>query len=144
MLKKLKNSKGLQIALAAGILGAVIIPSSVSASDDEYGYYFTIKTLQKNSYTAYKFRQTDDTNNPWKVGMTYSNEPGGKTITRFWMTESNTKSRATKSVDVLEGYEYYNPTYKIANKHDVALTAENNNYNTNTYIAEGYWDEETR
>ena len=76
--------------------------------------------------------------------MTYSNEPGGNTITRFWMTEYKTKSRATKLVDVLEGYEYYNSAYKIANKHDVALTAENNNYNNNTYIAEGYLDEETR
>ncbi|QTL52613.1 DUF2712 domain-containing protein [Priestia aryabhattai] len=144
MFKKLKKSKGLQIALAAGILGAIIIPSSVSASDKEYGYYFTIKTLQKNSYSSYRWRGTDDTSNPWKVAMTYSNEPGGNTITRFWMTESTTKSRATGVVDVLEGREYYRTAYKLANKHDVCLTAENNNFNTNTYVAQGYWDEETR
>lgn len=68
-----------------------------------------------------------------------SDETGGTTKTRFWI-EGSDGTNLSETMDILEdaGWSYKNP-YSSANERTVYLTAENNNYNSESYTAIGRW-----
>jgi len=125
-------------ALTLGIIG----PTSINASNDNWAYSFTIKPNQANSRSDPRYRETTNDKNQWKVRMTASGEGTG-TITRFWL-EIKDGTNVSPSVNVKQAYDtyYYRDAYSNARKTNVYLTAENNNYNNNTYAVSGSWDEE--
>ena len=102
--------------------------SQAFASDDSIPYSFKIKANYANTYSDKEYRQTTNTQNKWKVDMTYSEEGEG-TITTYDVTQGT-------------GTHYYS-AYSSASQRDVCLGAENNNNSSNTYTVGGYWDEET-
>lgn len=122
---------------------ALLIPASIYASDDKWGYAFKIKGYQENTRTGPRFRQTNNTANPWKVALEKSNEGGKGSITTFWLEVKSGKNVST-SVNAKQGHApYYTSAYSDANHVDVYLTAQNNNYNARFYDVSGHWDEET-
>lgn len=58
--------------------------SQAFASDDSIPYSFKIKANYANTYSDKEYRQTTNTQNKWKVDMTYSEEGEG-TITTYWL-----------------------------------------------------------
>lgn len=122
-------------------LGAVGANTAL-ASNDKWGFHYTIGPFQSNSRSGARYRQTTNTNNKWKVNLQSSGEGGG-TITRFWL-ENKAKKNVSPSMKVKQGGgAYYSPAYSDASKKNVYLTGENNNYNGTKYSVSGYWDEET-
>ncbi|PAF36237.1 hypothetical protein CHH58_13380 [Terribacillus saccharophilus] len=144
-MKKSTRKKITSLALATGIASAIIVPNTPSfAADNNVGYNFLITQFQQNNYAASRYRQTKSVDNKWKVKMTYSDESGGKTYTRFWLSGFPVSKNVSSTVNVLEDHDaYYRKPYEEANQADVRLTAENNNFSNTVYNAEGYWDEET-
>lgn len=127
-----------------GILGiSIFFPSTISlAGDEQYGYSFTIKANQANSRTEARYRETTNRKNSWKVNMTNSGEGIG-TITTYWL-EIPSGTNVSRSINVVaKGGNYYTAAYDNASKTDVHLTAQNNNYNNESYGVSGFWDEET-
>lgn len=148
MLKGFKGKNVLRVSVALGLLLAIVVPASVSAANNnDYDYAFYIHSYHDNTRVGdngSRYRSTKDPENSWKVKMTYSNEPGdSKTITRYWI-EGESGENVAASVNVLEDDPaYYNQAYDSASERRVYLTAENNNYSSNTYGVGGIWDEET-
>lgn len=138
-----KNKKMIMLGLSlTAILGMNTL--SAFASDDDIGYSFTIKANYGNTYSDSRYRQTSDSDNKWKVNMTYSSEGAG-TITTYWLAlfnGSHTVVSDTHNVKQGSGAHYYSATSGASQK-DVCLGAENNNNSPNTYTVSGYWDEET-
>lgn len=130
-----------RIALA-GVVGASLFATTqfASASDDNVGYSFTIGPNYSNSYSSARYRETSSNANPWKVKFAYSAEGSG-TFTTFWLDKSGT--RVSVAPVVKQGTTEYNGTYDGAQKSNVRLGAENNNFNSSSYKVSGYWDEET-
>ncbi|UOE94414.1 DUF2712 domain-containing protein [Alkalihalobacillus sp. LMS39] len=129
---------------AALVLGVTLIgaANATFASDDKHGYSFTIKPKHENNYSGERYRQTQNTNNKWKVALETSGEGKG-TITTFWLDKADT-GRVSNTVDAKQGAgAYYREAFSAANQSYVRLGAENNNYSTKGYTATGYWDEET-
>ena len=62
--------------------------SQAFASDDNIPYSFKIKANYANTYSDEEYRQTTNTQNEWKVNMTYSGEGKG-TITTYWLAAYN-------------------------------------------------------
>ena len=62
--------------------------SQAFASDDSIPYSFKIKANYANTYSDKEYRQTTNTQNKWKVDMTYSEEGEG-TITTYWLAAYN-------------------------------------------------------
>ena len=101
MERKMVRKAGI-LTLAFGILAAICVPVTISqASDGNYGYLFTIHAYKTNTRSDGRYRQTKDPENRWKVSMTQSNEPGGRTWTTYWL-EGYDGSNVSGSVDVLE------------------------------------------
>lgn len=145
VMKKSFKRKWGQLGLALGIGVSVFGTSIVSqAADDNNGYTFQIYSYQINTRDANEsaYRQTTSVNNPWKVKLTSSSE-GANSITRFWL-ERKDETNVSTAIDKLEGdpASYLKP-YSSANQTTVYLTAQNNNYNLDQYVASGVWDEET-
>lgn len=68
---------------------------------------------------------------------------GGKTYNTFWLEHSNGVN-VSPSHDVQEGSgAHYYQASESANGSYVRLTSQNNNYDNNAYVINGYWDEET-
>ncbi len=139
-LVKIKVVVALLLGLATiGTVGA----GSALASNDKWGYSFTIKANQANSHSGKRYRQTTNTDNRWKVNLQSSNEKGKGTYTRFWL-ENNSNKNVSPSQNVKEdGGSYYKYAYSSASRKYVRLTAEDNSYKSETYHVSGYWDEET-
>ncbi|MDP1419579.1 DUF2712 domain-containing protein [Peribacillus simplex] len=121
---------------------------SVEAGNDKSGYSFTIKKEQANSYTGTEYRQTTTERNTWKVRM-YKSTEGTNTLTTYWLEKSN-GTNVSPAVKVKagsggenSGRNHYIKGNSGANATEVRLTAENNNYSSNSYSVKGYWDEET-
>ncbi|OJG97479.1 hypothetical protein RV18_GL000760 [Enterococcus termitis] len=137
--------KKVKLILILGLLLSVSgVFSSIpaSASNDDWGFGFTIQANQANSRSSARYRETTKTNNQWKVNMQKSGEGGG-TITRYWLEVPNGTNVSTSKNVKQGGGAYYTNAYSDASKKNVHLTAENNNYNRATYRVSGYWDEET-
>ena len=139
----MKNTKKIKaLVLCTFVLGFAIAPSLIRASDDRWGYGFTIQPYQANNYSAYRYRETTNPNNPWKVALESSKEGPGS-ITTFWL-EISSGANASASINVKQGAgAYYSGAYNNANKVNVRLTGQNNNYNSSAYYVSGHWDEET-
>lgn len=139
----LVKKKIFKLALCAVLGVGVLIPTTISfASNDKYGYSFTIKANQGNSSTSSRYRETTNPKNSWKVAMTNSGE-GTFSITTYWL-ENNSGTNVSKSINVVaDGSNYYTSAYDNASKTNVRLTAQNNNYTNQSYGVSGYWDEET-
>ncbi|MCM3225964.1 DUF2712 domain-containing protein [Terribacillus saccharophilus] len=119
----------------------------VLASNDNHSWAFSIQPKHYNNFSDSRYRQTSSKENPWKVKLNSSGEGKG-TITTFWLgsyfPEESTYARASVTRNVYQGRDAtYTAAYWSANKKNVALGAENNNYSTNSYWASGIWDEET-
>lgn len=113
-------------------------------SDDNIWFSMKIYGEQTNSWTDARWRQTDSVDNKWKVDFQNSNEEGAEyTITTFWLEHTN-GTNVSDAHDVKEGTgaHYYTPR-ESANESYVRLTAENNDFDFNSYSISGYWDEET-
>lgn len=126
-----------------GITAGICMLSSLStmASDDSYGFTLTVKVRQYNSSTVDHYRQTDNVANPWKVRIFQSGE-GRDTITVCWLEKG--QQNVSPDVYVQEGHAaYYSSPYEEANKSNVHMSIENNNYNNHSYTVSGDWDEET-
>lgn len=105
-----------------------------------------IPNKQQNAHTSLEWRQTSNVNNDWKVNMYDSTEEsanGGSTYNTFWLEHDN-GANVTSSHNVQEdsGSHYYAGSEE-ANGSYVRLTSQNNNYDFNSYVIKGYWDEET-
>ena len=107
-------------------------------------YSLKIKANYANTYSDEEYRQTTNTQNKWKVNMTYSEEGKG-TITTYWLAAYNSNhDRVSATHDIKEGTgDYYYSAFSSASQRDVCLGAENNNNSSSTYTVSGYWDEET-
>lgn len=139
----MKNKKMIALIISALAIVALLIPASIYASDDKWGYAFRIKGYQENTRTGPRYRQTSNTENPWKVALEKSGEGTG-TITTFWLEVKSGKNVST-SVNAKQGHApYYTSAYDDANRVNVYLTAQNNNYNAGFYDVSGNWDEETK
>lgn len=137
MFKKIKH-----VAFAA-VVGAGIFTTAgfTHASNDNHDFSFDLLSYHGNNYSGEIYRQTTDTSNKWKVEFTYSAEGKG-TVATFWLDKKNHGIVSdTYNVTQGSGAKYYT-AYKTANKANVRLGAENNNYTANTYAISGYWDEE--
>lgn len=119
-----------------GTSSAFASNNKIDYSFKVYGYWFNGKAPDG------RYRETDNVNNSWKVRLEHSGEGSG-TITTFWL-ENASSGNVTISKDVKQGNgPYYTNPYTSANKTTVWLTAQNNNYNGDSYTVSGYWDEET-
>lgn len=120
------------------VLGGI----TANASYTTKGYNGDIKTYHGNTRLGYEHRSTSDTSNPWRVSIKYSGEGKG-TITTFWL-ENFYGTNVSADIDAEYNgiYQYYASPYSKVNESDVYLTAENNNYNNDTYQIRGYWSEE--
>lgn len=107
-------------------------------SPTEFSY--AIKAKQANTRDSKpEYRNTGNTNDKWGVVLLKSNETGGKTFTDFWL-ERYDETNVSSAISVKEADGVYtNTAYTSASYTSVYLTAENNNYNNETYIAKGKW-----
>ncbi|CAH0301514.1 hypothetical protein SRABI134_04666 [Peribacillus sp. Bi134] len=145
----MKKRKGRVIALGTILACSIGLGTlSVEAGNENSVYSFKIKKEQDNEYTRTKYRQTTTERNTWKVRMYHSQE-GTNTYTTYWL-EKSTGTNVSPSAKVKagsgglnSGRNHYVKGNAGANATEVRLTAENNNYSSNTYSVDGYWDEET-
>ncbi len=146
-MKKIISMKKRGLAMVTAMVSIFVINATapVYAANDDIGYSFKIKANYKNSYSSSRYRQTKNTDNKWKVNMTYSGEGTG-TVTTYWLSKndvSHTRVSGTHDVKQGSGAHYYK-AYKGASETRVRLSAENNNDSSKTYTVSGYWDEETK
>ncbi|WP_226681579.1 DUF2712 domain-containing protein [Sutcliffiella horikoshii] len=137
-----KYSKITKLACVAVIAGAVSIPFTSFATNDDVPYEFKIYGYQQNGKEADgRYRQTKSVDNTWKVKLNKTGEGSGS-VTRFWIEDSSARNVSIHK-DVKQGNgEYHTSPYASANERTVWLTAQNNNYNGTSYTVEGIWDEE--
>lgn len=131
-------------ALAVGVIGFGSISTSFASetkTNDDIPFEFTIKPNQDNSYSEYRYRETAYPENEWKVEFNQSGEGSG-TYTTFWLQLDN-GANCSIADDVMVGTSAYNFAYQTASFDNVCLTAQNNNFNSDSYSVSGYWDEET-
>ncbi|MCO7128258.1 DUF2712 domain-containing protein [Sporolactobacillus shoreicorticis] len=134
------------VKMVVALLATVVIgfgTQFASAKDNDIGYKFKVYGWMANGKeTEGRYRQTDSIDNSWKVQLKTSGEGQG-TITGFWLENSSAQNVSqTEYVKQGEGPHYQKP-FASANKRDVWLTAQNNNFNGESYTVKGIWDEET-
>ncbi|MEH7128324.1 DUF2712 domain-containing protein [Neobacillus drentensis] len=101
-----------------------------------------MKANQANSRSAPEYRSTTNRYEAWMVNVTESGE-GNTAITQYWLENAGgTNVSDAFPVAEIENTKYF-PAYDNASQTDVYLTAQNNNYTSDTYGVTGYWDEET-
>lgn len=137
------GKKFLGIALATASIATMAISSVYAGAENDYAYKFKVSSYHNNEHCDIsRHRQTADPGDRWKVKLSTSAEGTG-TYTRFWL-ENYDEDNVSQTVDVKQGVGYYyRPSYNSGCKTYVWLTAENNNYNSDSYEVSGYWDEET-
>lgn len=109
--------KGLLAAMVTcGILSSVLTGFFVTASNDDIFFSFRIGTYHENGRDSHgRYRQTNDTNNPWKVKMTFTGE-GSNTVTNYWLENAAT-TNVTPTVAVTQGKGfYYENAYSVRGK----------------------------
>ncbi|WP_194191323.1 DUF2712 domain-containing protein [Clostridium chrysemydis] len=133
-----------KIAITLALIGIIMIPGVANAKDNDVSFSFMIDSYKGNTNSDFRKRETVHYDNPWKVDMYSSNETSnGNSYTNYWLEKYNGSNvSATQKVQVHGGARYFD-AYESACKVDVALTAENNNYNNSRYKVTGIWDEET-
>lgn len=130
------------LVISSFVLVALSGTLVASASNDNIGFKFRIMTYQMNSNTAGRYRQTTNPDNKWKVNLLKSGEGKG-TITTFFL-ENDFGLNLSKGHQVKQGSgNHYYSAYANASKKYIFLSAENNNWNNNSYMVSGNWDEET-
>ncbi|MCO7175009.1 DUF2712 domain-containing protein [Sporolactobacillus kofuensis] len=141
----LDKKKLMKLILAGLIALCLLIPTiSHAAEKNEYRYNFNIGPYQANSRVsdanAHK-RTTTNIHEAWMVNLEGSEE-GFNSITQFWM-ENKSGHNITPTVNAYSGRgEAYEKASDDATGVYCYLTAQNNNYNNNSYNVSGYWDEE--
>jgi hypothetical protein len=137
-----KNAiKFVLLALASGIIfGGSAITSF--ASDDNILFNLTIPANQSYVRTNYRYRETTNTLNNWKVNVTASNEGAGSYY-YFVLVDSNWKIVSPVNVGRTSFGPRYLNAYASASKTNVALAAQNTEKTSKTWGIAGYWDEET-
>ncbi len=151
------KQKSLFKKLAVSIMLLVVMVSSTAALssyayfDNNISYNFRIVPGGKVSKFEYdEYRQTTNTNNSWKVEMTYSTEStsGAKTYTMFHLGVNNPNGINPMGSDSyyvqLDAGPYYRPAYTAASQKYVFLYGKDNMKSLDYYYTvTGYWDEET-
>lgn len=137
-----KRKYAMSAAFAAFLALSAVSPIAAAYEDNDVKYHFNIGTYQSNSRSSGRYRETTNTENKWKVKMTYTNEGEG-TYTTYWLEHYNGDNVSpAHTIRIADGTKYYS-AWSSASKSTVYLTAENNNNNNITYTVKGYWDEET-
>lgn len=141
MTRKIKKFLGMALSVVS--IASLTIPSVYAGQENDIAYKFRIGSFHSNGQCGTdQNRQTGDPADRWKVKLSTSGEGKG-TYTTFWL-ENYDGDNVSKTVDVKQGKGYYyRPSYRSGCKTHVWLTAENNNFNSNSYEVSGYWDEET-
>ena len=130
--------------LAVAALLAVPI-MRVEAKEDSISYSFKLKPYYGEDSTGFRYRQTLNVNNCWKVDLAYSSEGAGTKATFFLGQQIYIFGLkiASEPYTIKQGTgAHYYPSYVNGLQTNVVLSAENNNYTANTYNVSGYWDEE--
>lgn len=144
---KIKHFGFTFLVLATVVSGSTsIFSASNTRSDDNWAYTLSVPDYQGNStHTDGRYRQTTNTNNPWKIDQTSTTEGTGSSSnkTHYWL-ETYDGSNVSHGYDVSssDGPIYKN-AYGEASQATVYLTAENNNFNSDEFTVKGFWDEET-
>ncbi|AUI79007.1 DUF2712 domain-containing protein [Lactiplantibacillus pentosus] len=134
--------KAVAICLLSIVTFGAVGANTALASNDNWGFHFSIQPHQANTRSGARYRQTTNVNNKWKVNMQSSGE-GARTVTTYWL-ENAGGTNVSPSMNVKQGNgSYYSSAYSNASKKNVYLTAQNNNYNGSRYSVSGFWDEET-
>lgn len=127
----------------------VVTPMVSNAySDNDISYTFQVAANGGPShFTAKEYRNTKDTNNAWKVGMSTSTESRSvRSVTKFYLGVQHSPYNAVGSemykVIVREGPKYY-PSYTNALHTYVYLYARDDTITNKSYTVTGVWDEET-
>lgn len=141
MTKRMKKIAG--IVLTAISVATLAIPSVYAGMENDFAFKFKVGSFKRNGHCdTERNRQTADPADRWKVELTSSGEGKG-TYTTFWL-ENYDEDNVSETVKVKQGKGYYyRPSKRSGCKTYVYLTAENNNFNSNSYEVRGYWDEET-
>ncbi len=133
------KKRGILYLMVAVTVFSVWIPAF--ASDDNWGYKFSLKTDNWNSYSDGRYRQTTNTANPWKVEMTYHSR--GKTAyATYWLARTGDKEQVSSTRDVTcKTGPLKTAAWAGASMVTVSLGAEN--YANQTADVSGFWEEET-
>lgn len=118
----------------------------VAASADDIEFGFTMQPRNAESWDTtggYRYRQTSNTHNPWRIKMTITTDQNDKK-TYYWLDKfSDSKKVSTKELIIQgEGYRTFEP-YATANGQNIKLAGCDNNFSASTYWTVGFWDEET-
>lgn len=133
------KKRGVLFLVVAVTVFTVWIPAF--ASDGNYGYEFSLKTGYVNSYSDGRYRQTSNTENPWKVNMKYHSR-GEKEKATYWLARIGDKGQASATHDIVaESGAHYYTAWAGASMVTVCLAAEN--FKDQTATVSGVWDEET-
>lgn len=141
---KMKLTKKLAKVVFVLVVAVTCVSSvNVFASDKDYDFEFQIGRWGANACELEcRERTTKNPNNAWKVRLDESGEGDG-TISRFWL-EINSGKNVSDAVNAKQGAAaLYKEAKDSASGVWVYLTGENNNFNSNTYLISGIWDEET-
>ena len=142
---QMKNSKKLCLVLAVFMVMSIVLMVPAFAAEDNFPYSFTMKKNCANNYTNDSlYRDSDRTNNPWKVNMTYNAE-GTTAIATYWLAGSgvgHTQYSDVMNVSCGSG-NHYKGVYNNAYHKYTCLGVRNNNNVATAYTVSGYWDEET-
>lgn len=128
------------------LLSTPIIGNAYTYGERQYNFKVAASGGPSH-YSEREFRNTTNTNNCWKVGMTTSTESNTvRSVTRFYLGVENSPYNAQGSemykVIVREEPKYY-PSYTNALHKYVYLYARDDTNTNKAYTATGIWDEET-
>lgn len=122
-----------------------IVPTIGHEDLNPRGYEILVPNYHGNGQEDKGYlRSPGDSNTQWGVSLTDSKEGGANTYTTFWL-EKSSGANVTDAHDVQlgKGFKQFNfeKASDVKGKY-VYLTAENNNYISNSYSISGKWDEE--
>ncbi|MBQ0015051.1 MAG: DUF2712 domain-containing protein [Oscillospiraceae bacterium] len=141
----MKSTKKISLLLVVIVVLSMALSFSAFAAEDNFPYSFTMKKNCANNYCGdSRYRDSDKTNNPWMVNMTYNAE-GTSAIAIYWLASSGiTRTQYSDVVNVICGNgKYYKGVYNNAYHKNTDLGVRNNNNVATAYVVSGYWDEET-
>ncbi|MEW5552128.1 DUF2712 domain-containing protein [Peribacillus frigoritolerans] len=142
---KLKKPQKLMLAGFAGVSILASANLSFAYENNEIGFDFNLKPNYGNTYTAIRERSTTNDDNQWKVNL-LDNSEGPGTYATFWLeavVDDWLRASAPHDVQEGSGNHYYTTNNNLADNTNTRMGAENNNYSTDYFNVEGYWDEET-
>lgn len=143
-MKKTKKKKFLWAAAAALALSIAGGATIAQASDDVFRFEFNIRPYIGTTTTGFRYRQTNSSSNPWKVGVFTSAEGNGSYYNFHLQHRSGAPASIGATAYTGPDYPYlYRPAYASASHSDVQLAGQNAVSSTSYIYITGGWDEET-